>query len=112
MDRLPILFRTERSGDAKGEVTAVFPTLPGTGPYDFTVYAHVGQHGTGGFEWYWATRPARPAEYADLLAELRGIYTERPASAPDIYGEPVELIVRQRFPRNAFAARRAACERN
>lgn len=88
---LPIIFRAERSGDSKGDVTAVFPTLANdyAGRY-FTVYARVGQHGGGSLDWYRSTRPARPDEYADLLAELRKIY--------ETYGEqPVKLKLCQRM---------------
>lgn len=80
MDKLPVIFRAERSGPFKGEVTAVFPTLPGTSALDFTVYAHVGQHSTGTRGWYASTRPATEAESFDLLRELRGIYETRPAA--------------------------------
>ena len=76
----PVLFRAERSGLYKGEVTAVFPTLPGSNnPASFTVYAHIGQHGTGMKGWYHETRAATEAEYADLADEL-----ERVGYLPDI----------------------------
>jgi len=96
MQKLPIIFRAERSGDFKGDVTAVFPTEPGTNQFDFTVYAHVGQHGAGCSEWYRGTRAAKPAEYAPLLRELTGIYDD------------CELQVRSRFPSDAYAQRCAA----
>lgn len=70
MSTLDVIFR--KDGD---EVVAVFPSLPGTDQYDFTVYVHVGQHGTGVLGWYvLRTKPATEAEYAPLLAELRSIY--------------------------------------
>lgn len=76
----PVLFRAERAGIYKGQITAVFPTLPGTNnPATFTVYAHIGQHGTGTRGWYADTRPATPEEYAPLLAEL-----ERAGYLPDV----------------------------
>jgi len=94
---LPVIFRAERSG----EVTAVFPTL--TADYaglEFTIYAHIGQHGGATLPWYRGTRAARPDEYADLLQEVRGI-CER-SHAP---GDPVfRLDVCRRF----TAAHRAA----
>lgn len=97
-ESLPVIFRAERSGKFKGHVTAVFPTLSGTpDPYSFTVYAHVGQHGTGSKEWYWITRAAKPAEYADLLAELRRIY--------ETGDDAVSLMVAHRFTRHHDAAR-------
>jgi hypothetical protein len=87
---LPVLFRAEKSGKFKGEVTAVFPTLPGTDAYDFTVYAHVGQHSIGTRAWYWTTRPAKPEEYAPLLQELRSIYESDPE-------QPIKLKVAHRI---------------
>lgn len=60
-------------------------------------YAHIGQHGTASLDYYWETKPANPEEYAELLAELRGIYTDAPLSRPDIYGEPVELQIYQKI---------------
>ena len=46
MSTLPVIFRAEKDGG--GEVTAVFPTVPGTSELGtFTVYARVGQHGVG-----------------------------------------------------------------
>jgi len=95
---LPVIFRAEKSGDHRGEVTAVFPTLPGTGPNDFTVYAHVGQHSTGTHDWYAQTRAATSTEYASLLAELQSIYERGP--------DAVELRVVQRFTHDYDNARR------
>ena len=72
---LPVIFRADRSGPSKGEVTAVFPTVPADyAGILMTCYAHIGQHGGCSFVWYRTTRPAKPEEYADLLAELRAIY--------------------------------------
>jgi len=98
MKRLPIIFRADKS-----EVTAIFPTLP----HDYhgrfmTCYAHVGQHGSCSLDWYRGTRPAKPAEYADLLAELRRIYS-RPGD-PDA----VELVIYSRImPQHRAALRQA-----
>lgn len=103
---LPVIFRAERSGDFKGDVTAVFPTLPGTSdPWTCTAYAHVGQHSICNREWYATTRAATPDEYADLLAELRGIY-ERDDDA-----DAVRLEVVQRWTRHLDDARRAELTR-
>lgn len=102
---LPVIFRADRSGDHKGTVTAVFPTLPGTSdPWTATCYAHVGQHGTCGRDWYATTRAATPAEYADLLNELRGIYERDDRDA-------VRLDVVNRWTRHHDAARRAELQR-
>lgn len=102
---LPVLFRAERSGQFKGEITAVFPTLAfDYAGREFMVYDSDCGHGGARLAWYRTTRAARPDEFADLLRELRGIYETRPAARPDIYGEPVRLEVRQRF---SLAMRRA-----
>lgn len=104
-DSLPILFRAERSGDHKGAVTAVFPSLPGTDAHDATCYAHVGQHGTCSRGWYGQTRRATADESADLLREIRSIYERE--------GDPdaVTLTIRQRWTRAHDAARRAEMRR-
>ena len=106
-EKLPVIFRAERAGDFAGEVTAIFPTLPGTNdPATFTIYAHIGQHGTGARDWYAGTRPATESEAAPLLAELRSIYETRPASNPEIYGPPVKLQVCKRISAAMDAQRR------
>ena len=79
-DRLPVVFRFDR-----GEVTAVFPTLPAN-PGFMVCYAHIGQHSECSRDWYYTTRPATEAERASLLAELRQIYDD------------CELIVQRRLP--------------
>lgn len=66
---LPVLFRRDR-----GEVVAVFPTLPADHGGSLTCYAHVGQHGSCDRGWLRDTRRATAAEAAPLLAELRRIY--------------------------------------
>ncbi|HMA20697.1 MAG TPA: hypothetical protein VKO87_07825 [Gemmatimonadaceae bacterium] len=76
---VPVLFRADRTqrggaGD-RVEITAVFPTLPGTSdPDTMTCYAHIGQHSTCSIGWYREkTRPASPAEYKALQTELEGL---------------------------------------
>jgi len=65
-EETPVLFRYDHD-----EVTAVFPTIPGTNdPWSMTCYAHVGQHGSCDLGWYHTTRPATEAEYASLKREL------------------------------------------
>lgn len=67
---LPVVFRVYR-----GELCAYFPTDvwdPQRGT--IACYAHVGQHGGADRSWLTKGRPATEAEYAALLAELRGIY--------------------------------------
>lgn len=103
MERLPVIFRAERSD---GTVTAVFPTMPGTyNPSTFTVYVHVGQHTTGTYPWYYKTRAAKPSEYAALLRELQGIYSS--PNDPDA----VELVIVRRFIARYDIERRKALER-
>jgi hypothetical protein len=63
----PVLFRREKDGD----ITAVFPCEPANlQTMTMTCYAHIGQHSGCDYGWYLTTRPAKPAEYADLKAEL------------------------------------------
>lgn len=99
-ETLPVIFRAERSGDHRGDVTAVFPTEPGD-PFGRAVcYAHIGQHSACDRGWYATTRPAAPAEYAALLRELRGIYEEG--------ADAVRLDIVQRWTAKHDAVRRAA----
>ena len=85
----PVIFRAEKSGQFKGNVTAVFP-CDDEGRGQFTIYAHVGQHGTGTMGWYQGTRAAKPEEYASLLKELKSIYESG--------DDAVTLKVIQKFP--------------
>lgn len=87
MDTIRVIFRAERSGPLKGDVTAVFPDSPWMATY-MTCYAHVGQHSGCSLAWYRTTRPATPEEYAPLLAELRGIY--------ETGADPVRLVIAKR----------------
>lgn len=99
-ESVPVIFRADKSGEFKGQVSAVFPTLPGTNdPYTCAFFAHIGQHGSCDFDWYATTRPATPAEYADLQRELE--------AAP--YG--YVLDVRKRWTRAMDDARRAELRR-
>lgn len=98
---LPVIFRAERD---TGEVTAVFPTEAATmNRAEFTVYAHIGQHGTGSYGWYQKTRPATPFEYTPLLHELRAIYGVSHGPGD----QPIELRVVRRFTRAYDEARYA-----
>ena len=66
---IPVIFRADRGG-----ITAVFPTEPGDySGNSMMCYAHVGQHSSCSFGWYHITHAATPADYADLLAELKRI---------------------------------------
>jgi len=91
-DPLPVLFRKMKGATRRGEITAVFPTVPGTNEGgSMTCYAHVGQHGACSWGWYRATEPAKPEEYADLLAELKLIY-ERDLGGEGIW--PLKVVRR------------------
>lgn len=99
-DLTPVLFRVDKHGPFKGNVTAVFPSEPADASGNMmTCFAHVGQHSGCSYGWYCTTRPATPAEYADLKRELE--------SAPYRY----KLRVCQRITRTMNADRRAAARR-
>lgn len=66
-EETPVLFRAT----SDGEVTAVFPTIPGSHNC-MSCYSHIGQHGSCSRQWLQATRPARVAEYKPLMTELQG----------------------------------------
>lgn len=74
---LPVIFRKYPDEDG-GEVFALLPTLPGTcAPSTCLSYQHVGQHGSADIAGcIKTTQPATAEQYADLLAELQGIYSE------------------------------------
>lgn len=73
---IAVVFRKSRIRAPAGlaaQVTAVFPCLPfDVNGETMTCYAHVGQHSGCSLEWFKETRVARPTEYRELLAELRG----------------------------------------
>lgn len=80
MKTLDVIFRMDRPRRYAGaampcEVTAVFPSLPGSrDPNTATCYARIGQHGACSRDWYRTTRAATPEEYAALHRELCNIY--------------------------------------
>lgn len=75
-DMTPVIFRAEKYGPFKNELTAVFPKLDAN-PGMMVCYAHIGQHSECCFNWYRKTRPATPEEYNTLLKELVRIgYTD------------------------------------
>lgn len=94
----PVLFRVSRASRRDGsEVTAVFPTEPATNcGIDMLCYAHIGQHGSCSPSWFYTTRPATEAEYADIKRELE--------SAPYNY----RLKIYQRITRDLTRRRHAA----
>ncbi len=75
----PVVIRVWNGDDA--DVFALFPVLPADNAGTFcTSYQHVGQHAAADYQHCIRnSRPATPAEAADLLAELRAIgYNPRP----------------------------------
>ncbi len=70
----PVIFRKWSKSEGGG-IIALFPTELGTDdPYTSNSYEHVGQHGSADpVGLIQRTTAAKPAEYADLLAELESI---------------------------------------
>ena len=67
MPDTPVVFR--RFND--GEVVALFPTILCGQFGECQSYVHFGQHGSADYgHVIRTTRPAAPADYADLMAEL------------------------------------------
>ncbi len=69
---LKVLFRAERR--KAGQVTAVMVRQPGSLTAPLCVWDSQTGHGSGSWAWYYATRPAKPAEYRADLAKLRRQY--------------------------------------
>jgi hypothetical protein len=92
----PVIFRKWPESEG-GDVIAIFPTEVGTlDPYTSSSYEHVGQHGSADpVGLIQRTKPAKPSEYADLLAELESIGYD-------------DLKVVQRLSPDYLAQRRAA----
>ena len=102
---IEVMFRKYR--DRSAEILAVFPYEAHDLSGRFvTCYAHVGQHGSAQMAHvHSATRPAKPAEYAELYQELKRIY-ER----PKFPGDPVcklRIIKRRSSKRISEALRKA-----
>lgn len=94
MEKLPVIFRRDKQDSA---IVAIFPTIWETGN-TFLCYAHIGQHGSAAYEYYRNdTVPASEEDSAALYKELWGIYEYLPGLRPDLYGEPVQLVVKRRM---------------
>ena len=64
-----VIFRKWDNGD----ICALFPDIPAGGGYCQS-YEHIGQHGGADYgHVIRSTIPARPAEFAELARELRGL---------------------------------------
>lgn len=78
-NQTPVIFRKwkprKEVGEEGGDIIALFPTELGTdSPYTCSSYMAIGQHGSADPQGVMGdTVPAKPAEYADLLAELKRI---------------------------------------
>ena len=66
-----VVFRKFKQG---GDILALFPEIPADMNGHCQSYQHIGQHGAADFYHciHTLTVPAKPAEYADLKAELEG----------------------------------------
>ena len=71
MDKVKVIFRKNKNND----VIAFFPEAR-VNYGNIMSYMHIGQHGEASLEFYLTTRKANENEYADLFAELRGIYDD------------------------------------
>ena len=80
MDKVKVIFRKDKHND----VIAFFPEAR-VNYGNIMSYMHIGQHGEASYEFYLTTRKANENEYADLFAELRGIYDD------------CQLVVKQRL---------------
>ena len=66
-----VIFRKERSGKNKWEITAVVPyLLDNYAKWTMMRHAHVGQHSGCSYAWYLDTIPASPEDYKELYDEL------------------------------------------
>lgn len=68
-----VKFVKSKSGDFKGEVTAIFPYEIANYEGSMMCYAHMGQHGSCCSEWLNSTTLATEEEYSALLSELISI---------------------------------------
>ena len=71
MDKVKVIFRKDKYND----VIAFFPEAR-VNYGNIMSYMHIGQHDEASLEFYLTTRKANENEYADLFAELRGIYDD------------------------------------
>ena len=72
----PVIFKKDKRNN---EVIAFFPETMFDGSVNrgnIMSYAHNGQHGEASIEYFQSCKPCPEEEYADLLTELEGIYTD------------------------------------
>ena len=69
MEKTDVIFRKDYRG-----VFAMFPYLIATPDGHVTSYMHVGQHFSADYNYcIMKSKPAKPEEYADLMAELEQV---------------------------------------
>lgn len=69
---MKVIFRKKGTRKEK-EIYAFFPEAT-CQRGNIMSYQHIGQHGEASLEFYNETKPAKKDEYAELYAELKGIY--------------------------------------
>jgi hypothetical protein len=69
---IKVIFRASRRKEP--EVFAVIVGSPGSHTAPLCVWDSMSGHGHGSWGWYYSTRPAKPAEYAEELKQLRRQY--------------------------------------
>jgi hypothetical protein len=67
-----VIFRASRRKEP--EVSAVIVGSPGSHTAPLSVWDSMCGHGSASWQWYYSTRPAKPAEYAEELKQLRRQY--------------------------------------
>lgn len=88
---MKVIFRKFTDGD----IIALFPTESADWcAHNCSSYMHIGQHGTASTGIVSNTKPTKPHEYADLLAELKDIGYE-------------DLIIAKRFTESDYTARQS-----
>lgn len=68
-----VVFRTERSGEFAGSVTAVFPDMDKRRGW-FAIFTEDGEKTSGNWMWYGSTRAATPEEREKLMPRLKKTY--------------------------------------
>jgi len=70
-EKTKVIFRKFKKGD---DIIALFPEIEYNHDKALCMsYMHVGQHDSSAYALVYNTKPAKPEEYADLLAEIEGL---------------------------------------
>lgn len=67
-----VVFRASRR--KQPEISAVLVGQPGSPTAPLCAWDSQSGHGNATYQWYYSTRPAKPAEYRDELEKLRRRY--------------------------------------